>query len=109
MDKGFKFSAYATRVVQNEILMMFRKKRIVPSFSLDEPCRMENGDEGSYADVIEDNKSFEEEVISHMQVGEVNSILSKREKEVILLRLEGKKQKEIAKYVGCINHKFQEF
>lgn len=34
-DKGFTFSTYATRIVRNEILMTFRKKRITPAFSLD--------------------------------------------------------------------------
>ena len=38
-DKGVKFSAYATPIIRNEILMSLRKKRIIPVFSLDENFR----------------------------------------------------------------------
>lgn len=43
-DKGVKFTTYATPIIRNEILMTFRKKRITPAFSLDEPHQLENGE-----------------------------------------------------------------
>ena len=99
-DKGVKFTAYETPIIRNEILMSLRKKRIVPSFSLDEPYSLGNGEEVSYADMIADDKRFEEEVIADMQVREMFDFLDEREKRVIYLKMEGKTQKQIAKSCG---------
>lgn len=99
-DNGTKFSAYATPIIRNEILMTFRKKRIMPSFSLDEPCRLENEEEISYADMIADNRRFEEEIISNIQAKHMFDFLNEREKKVAILILEGKTQKQIAEICG---------
>lgn len=99
-DMGFTFSAYATQVVRNEILEDFRKKRITPVFSLDEPYDLENGEQFSYVDMIADETNFEEEVIAYMQFTEIMKNLSEREKKIIYLRMNGKKQQEIADIFG---------
>lgn len=96
LDKGVKFTTYATPVIRNEILMTLRKKRIIPAFSVDEPCRLDNGDEVSYADIIADRKRFEEDALADMQYEEIVNLLSKREWEIVSLRIDGKTQKEIA-------------
>lgn len=82
-DKGVKFSTYATPIIQNEILQSFRKKRIIPIFYLDEPCKLDNGDEVSYSDMIADSKRFEEDVIANMQYEEIMNLLSDREREIV--------------------------
>lgn len=99
-NKGVKFTAYATSVIRNEILMTFRKKRIIPAFSLDEPYQLENGDLVNFSETIADNRRFEEEVIADMQMKKVLSTLNDREKKIISLSMDGKTQREIAEACG---------
>lgn len=99
-SKGFKFSAYATQVVQNEIFMSFRKKRLLVSLSLDDPYNAGEENEILYRDMIADGKDFEEEIVTQMHFNQVMGVLSKREKQVIFLRLDGKNQNQIAKICG---------
>lgn len=99
-DKRFTFSAYATQTIRNEILKTFRKKRIIPTFSLDEPHQLGNGDLVNFSEMIADNRRFEEEVIADMQIKQMSSTLSDREKKIISLSMGGKTQTEIAKICG---------
>lgn len=99
-DKGVKFSAYATPIIRNEILMTLRKKRIIPAFSLDEHCNLDNGEEVSYANMIADSKRFWEDVIADSIYEEIMDLLSDREREIISLRMDGKTQQEIANIFG---------
>lgn len=99
-DKGVKFTTYATPVIRNEILMTFRKKRIVPAFSFDEPYQLENGGLVNLSEMIADSRRFEEEVIADMQMKQMLSKLSDREKKIISLSMDGKTQREIAEILG---------
>lgn len=99
-DKGVKFSAYATPIIRNEILMTFRKKRIIPAFSLDEPYQLENGKSVDFSEMIADGRQFEEEAIADMQMKQIFSKLSDREKKIISLSMDGKTQTEIAEACG---------
>lgn len=99
-DKGFTFSAYATQIIRNEILKTFRKKRITPAFSLDEPYQLENGDLVNLSETIADNRRFEDEVIADMQMKKVLLDLDDREKKIISLSMDGKIQREIADICG---------
>ena len=99
-SKGVRFDTYAVWAIRSEILHSFRKKRIVPAFSLDEPCELDNGEKVSYADMIADGKCFEEDVIAGMQFKEIMNLLSDREREIISLRMDGKTQNEIAEICG---------
>ena len=99
-DKGVKFSTYATPIIRNEILMTFRKKRIIPVFSLDESYQLENGDLVDFSETIADSRIFEEEVIADMQMKKVLSALNDREKKIISLSMDGKTQREIAEILG---------
>lgn len=99
-DKGVKFTTYATPVIRNEILLAFRKERIIPAFSLDEPYDLENGDSVDFSEMIADSKSFEEEVIVDIQMKQMFSKLSDREKKIISLSMDGKTQGEIADICG---------
>lgn len=99
-SKGNQFSTYAVRAIRNEILKTFRKKQIIPAFSLDEPYVLENGESVNFSEMIADSRRFEEEVIADMQIKQIFSKLSDREKKIISLSMDGKKQTEIAKICG---------
>lgn len=99
-DKGVKFTTYATPIIRNEILMTFRKNRIIPLFSLDEPYQLENGDLVNLSEAIADGGRLEEEAIANMQTEQMFSNLSDREKKIISLRMDGKTQMEISKICG---------
>lgn len=99
-DKGVEFSTYATPIIRNEILMAFRKKRIFPAFSLDEPYDFGNGESVDFSEIISDNRRFEEEVIADMQMEQIFLALSGREKKITSLSMHGKTQREIADICG---------
>lgn len=99
-DKGVKFSAYATPIIRNEILITFRKKQIIPSFSLDEPYDFGNGESVDYSEMIADSRRFEDEVASDMQLEQILSSLTEREKKIVDLSMQDKTQREIAKICG---------
>ena len=100
-EKGFKFSTYATRVIRNEILMTFRKKRVDVAFSLDDTANLKNGEEVPYADMISSGEQFEDEVIVNVQYEEMLRKLSERERNImILFFVHDKKQCEISSLTG---------
>lgn len=99
-DKGFTLSAYATQIIRNEILVSFRKKRIIPAFSLNEQYDLGNGKSVDFSEMIADGRRFEEEVIADIQMKQVLSFLNNREKKIISLSMDGKTQREIAKIFG---------
>ncbi len=99
-NKGAKFTTYAVWVIRGEISHSLRKKRIIPKFSLDEPYDLENGDSVDFSEMIADSKSFEEEVIVDIQMKQMFSKLSDREKKIISLSMDGKTQGEIADICG---------
>lgn len=99
-DTGIRFSTYAAKVVRNEILMLLRKKRITPAFSLDESRDFENGEKMFYADMIADKRCFEDETIADMQFDKIFDSLSERDRKIVSLRMDGKVQSEIAEACG---------
>lgn len=99
-DKEFALSTYAKTIIRNEILMTFRKKRITPAFSLDEPYQLENGKSVDFSEMIADSSRFEEEVIADIQMERMLSTLSDREKKIISFSMDGKTQREIAEILG---------
>lgn len=98
--KGVKFNTYAVWVIRGEISHSLGKKRIIPTFSLDEPCDLGNRGSVNFAEMVADSKQFEEEVIADMQMKQIFSKLSDREKKIISLSMGGKTQTEIAKICG---------
>lgn len=107
-DKGIRLATYASRCIDNELLMMLRSgKKQSREVYLNEPIGADKeGNEISLLDIIE---ATEIDVIEHMELQDnikklyhyVENELSQREKEIIKLRygLEGKKevtQREIA-------------
>ena len=111
MDKNIKLATYASRCIDNEILMFLRKnKKIKTEISLDESLSFDaDGNElhledvlGTEADLI--TKPLEDELNKKLMLEEINK-LSKRDKEIIIMRygLNGndeKTQKEVANILG---------
>lgn len=104
---GAKFATYAARCIQNEILMHFRsQKKHTSEVSLNETIDVDrDGNPLTYIDVISCDESLtseiERKITSDRALRYVNTILTPRERQIILLRygLSGKRpmtQREIA-------------
>ena len=110
-DKNIKLATYASRCIDNEILMYLRKnKRIKTEISFDESLSFDSdGNElkledilGTDADIV--TKGLEKETEKELVINEINK-LNGRDKEIIVLRygLDGKKemtQKDVALKLG---------
>lgn len=111
MDKNIKLATYASRCIDNEILMYLRKnKKVSGEVSFDESLSFDpDGNELHLEDILGTDpdivtKGLEHEVERNMVLDEINK-LSNRDREIITLRygLMGKKemtQKEVADLLG---------
>lgn len=110
-DKNIKLATYASRCIENEILMQLRKtSKIKSEISLEQPIKTDSdGNELIFADVL----CFEEEsVTANLELNAEKQILfqslrklQKREQEIMILRFglfgeEEKTQKEVADFLG---------
>ncbi|MBP3431244.1 MAG: RNA polymerase sporulation sigma factor SigK [Clostridia bacterium] len=111
LDKNIKLATYASRCIENEILMQLRKNtRIKNEISLDEPLSSDGeGNELLLADIIpvdEESVSKNIETSAEKQIlMEVVSKLDTREQMIMYLRFglggnEEKTQKEVADMMG---------
>ena len=111
LDKNIKLATYASRCIENEILMYLRKtQKSRNDYSLDEILSIDSdGNEMMLSDIIASNdtlsltKLTEEEDVENLYFA-LNK-LSKREREIIVMRfgLFGKQeltQKEVADLLG---------
>lgn len=110
-DKNIKLATYASRCIENEILMHLRKiSGMKAEISLDEPINMDcDGNELRLSDVLgtdgdEIQRPLEDDV-DLCVLRQALHELPDREKEIVLMRygLEGRKeltQKEIAEQMG---------
>ncbi len=110
-DKNIKLATYASRCIDNEILMYLRKnKRVRTEVSFDESLSYDpDGNElrledilGTEPDIV--TKNLEHETEKNLVMEEINK-LNERDREIIILRygLLGKKemtQKEVADKLG---------
>lgn len=110
-DKNIKLATYASRCIENEILMFLRKvSKQKIEVSLDEALNIDmDGNELLLADVIPTNQTLiMDEVLSNEQeriMYESVEKLGKREKEIIVLRfglygIPSLTQKEVAEKMG---------
>ena len=111
VDKNIKLATYASRCIDNEILMFLRKnKKIKTEISFDESLSFDaDGNELHLEDVLGTTpdlvtKPLEDEVNKKLMLDEIEK-LSERDKEIITLRygLNGrmeKTQKEVAELLG---------
>jgi len=110
-NKNIKLATYASRCIENEILMFLRKNgKVRAEVSLDEPLNIDwDGNELLLSDILgtdeniimKDLEEDEERKILYQAVDK----LSKREKEIITLRFglygyEEHTQKEVAELMG---------
>ena len=110
-DKNIKLATYASRCIDNEILMYLRKnKKRRADVSLDESLSFDKeGNELTLEDVLGTDsdivtKPLEEDSMKKIMIEEINK-LNKRDKEIMIRRygLDGKDeltQKEVASLLG---------
>lgn len=110
-DKNIKLATYASRCIENEILMFLRKKtRMKVEISLDEPLNVDyDGNELLLADIL---ATDENEVVEKLDFDEKRKMmhdaindLKPREKEILSLRYglengEEMTQKDVADFLG---------
>jgi len=110
-DKGTRFATYGAKCVQNEILMNFRSsKKTSQEISINETIDIDkDGNPLTYLDIISIEDTTCEDIELKMYIEKlrelVESCLSGREKEIIVLRYglygyEPKTQREVAKHLG---------
>lgn len=110
-DKNIKLATYASRCIENEILMFLRKNnKIRYEISLDEPLNIDyDGNELLLGDIVgTDDDLVEQEMLHNQQKKlfyEALKGLTDREKEILILRYGLKDndeltQKDVAKLLG---------
>ena len=111
MDKNIKLATYASRCIDNEILMFLRKnKRVKAEISFDENLSFDaEGNELHLEDILGTDpdivtKPLEDDYNKKIMMEEINK-LSKRDREIIIMRYglfnqEEKTQKEVADLLG---------
>ncbi|HIT21772.1 MAG TPA: RNA polymerase sporulation sigma factor SigK [Candidatus Scybalousia intestinigallinarum] len=111
MDKNIKLATYASRCIDNEILMYLRKnKKVRTEISFDESLSFDaDGNELHLEDILGTDpdivtRDLERETEKNLVMEEINK-LGKRDKEIIMLRygLMGHKemtQKDVAEVLG---------
>ena len=110
-DKNIKLATYASRCIENEILMYLRKNQLKKcEVSIDEPLNVDwDGNELLLSDILGTENDviyhgIEEEVDKTLLIQAMNK-LSKRERMIMELRFglnqhKEKTQKEVADYLG---------
>ena len=91
-DKNIRLATYASRCIENEILMQIRKSiKIKNDVSLDNPlCEDYDGNQLVLADIIPADDDFVEETVDKPSdkkvINELISRLGRREREIMILR-----------------------
>lgn len=110
-DKNIKLATYASRCIENEILMQLRKtNKLKNEISLDESLSLDSdGNELLLEDVlVADNESISKNLEKSAEkqiIWQILDKLGKREKEIMILRFglngnQEKTQKEVADLMG---------
>lgn len=111
LDKNIKLATYASRCIENEILMYLRKtQRVRQEVSLDEVLNVDNeGNEMVLADILSSDSLMALEEITkdeeERNLYKALNSLKEREREIMVLRFglfghEEMTQKEVADYLG---------
>ena len=110
-SNGARFATYASKCIQNEILMYFRsQKKLAAEVSLSETIDIDrDGNPLTYMDVISSEDNLVDDVEKNIRIQKVKrfmkTVLNSRERQVINMRygLDGKKpltQKETSERLG---------
>ena len=92
MNKNIKLSSYASRCIENEILMHFRNaKKSAQDISLNETIDTDkDGNQLTLMDIIDDGTNLVEQVDLSMQSRQLyqalETVLTKREAEILIMR-----------------------
>ncbi len=108
LNKNIKLSSYASRCIENEILMHFRNlKKTAQDVSLNDTIDTDkDGNPLTLMDILADNRNIDDEIdtVMNLQVLQeyIDSVLTPREREIIICRygLSGAEplpQRELAK------------
>ena len=111
MDKNIKLATYASRCIENEILMFLRKNnKLRQEISLDEPLNVDyDGNELLLSDIIGTDKDIVQDEIEHNDQKEkfykALHHLNKREQQILMMRYglighEELTQKDVADILG---------
>lgn len=110
VDKNIKLSSYASRCIENEILMYFRnQKKTSLDVSLDEAIDTDkDGNPLTLMDIMSTEDNIIDEIDLKINSEKIRSyvrLLPKRERDIIIMRygLNGEKpltQREVAKYLN---------
>lgn len=111
VSNGARFATYATKCIQNEILMFFRsQKKLSAEISLNETIDIDkDGNPLTYIDVISCDESItgeiERKISSQKALRFVNTLLDERERQIITMRYglgdrEPMTQREVASILG---------
>ena len=110
-DNGTRFATYASKCIQNEILMSFRaEKKHASDISINETIDVDrDGNPLAYIDVISSDENVSEEterkIMSERALKCIKTLLTLRERQIIVLRYglcgtEELTQREIAEKLG---------
>lgn len=102
-ERGTKFSTYAALCIQNEMLMYIRKARryFDREISLESPVTVdESGGILTIADMLEANENPQDECLAGLMYEEFIQKLTPLDQRVLVMRIEGYKQKEISARLG---------
>lgn len=111
IDNGARFATYASKCIQNEILMNFRsRKKHSAEISINETIDVDrDGNPLSYMDVISSDEDLpyevDRQIMSARAINCINKVLSERERQIIIMRyglFDSKEltQREIAEKLG---------
>lgn len=110
-ENGTRFATYASKCIQNEILMFFRsQKKLSNEVSINETIDVDrDGNPLTYIDIIstEDTIAYDLDIKVHIEKAYalINEILDKRERKIIVMRYglsssPALTQREVAKLLG---------
>ena len=100
-SKQVTFSTFAVPLIHNEIVRPFRKKRIVPAMSIDEPLR--EYPDLCLKDAIPDRRDYEMCAICKIGTNRVENVLGEltyKQARVTKLLLDGYERPEIARMLN---------
>ena len=111
VENGARFATYATKCIQNEILMHFRsQKKLSAEVSINETIDIDrDGNPLTYIDVISSEEDIAEEIDKKMMTAKmlryVGSRLTPRERQIIMMRyglggMQPMAQREVADALG---------
>lgn len=104
-EKGAQFSTYAYLIMQNQVWqesrMKISKKRVPENMTYSYDAEVAELDGVDFSKMISGSENVEDKCITNVIFNDFLSGLNARHRKIMLLRLNGYKQKDICKIVGC--------